>query len=241
MDKDNLYWDRIAEDYADEILSIQPEFYKNSAQLINASLKGCNDVADIGNGGVINYNISQLRRLDCIDLSLSQKAINRYEKISNVHFKSGNIMDLCSISDCTYDAVIVQAVIHHLAGSTLKQTHKNVEQALKECMRILKPGGKLLIVESTVVPWFECIEKVFYRPMQLFFRLVKFDSVYQFSNTSLIAFIRGLNLPLVHTCEIPLDKYIWLMKHKVLTKLTPCRAVWVELNSENMQTSDCES
>ena len=53
-----------------------------------------------------------------------------------------------------------------------------------ECMRILKPDGKLLIVESTVVSWFEKIERILYPVMQAFFRLVKFDTVYQYSPTS---------------------------------------------------------
>ena len=30
-DNENIYWDKIADEYAEEALSIQPTFYKNAA------------------------------------------------------------------------------------------------------------------------------------------------------------------------------------------------------------------
>lgn len=226
-DNDNEYWDRIADGYADEIMEIQPVFFHNSGKLINNEIQQGEVVADIGNGGVINYKFDHLKRLDCIDLSLSKSAVKKYEKNSNIVFKSGNILHLSDVKDETYDRVIVQCVIHHLAGKDFPTTQNNTIKAIRECMRILKPKGELLIVESTVVPWFEKVERALYGFMQLFFKLINFDTVYQFSAPSLIALITSLNLKIKSTQMIEIGKYMWLLKHKVPNKITPCRAVWI--------------
>lgn len=227
QDDENSYWDRITEEYADEIMAIQPTFFKNGGKLINGELQRGLTVADIGNGGVINYQYERLKKLDCIDLTTSKSAIEKYKNVSNVEFKSGNIFHLSEVKDGTYDRVIVQCVIHHLAGDNFQITKENTLTAISECMRILKIGGKLLIVESTVVPWFEKIERLFYAPMQWFFRVIKFDVTYQYSAPSLIALIRSQKLNISSSQMIEIGRYMWLLKHKVPNKLTPCRAVWI--------------
>lgn len=233
-DDENEYWDKIADEYAEEIMSIQPTFFHNSGKLINNELKEHFIVADIGNGGVINYKFEDLKKLDCIDLTVPESAVKKYEMWKNVEFKSGNILHLTDIGDATYDRVIVQCVIHHLAGKDYITTKENVIKAVDECMRILKPDGKLLIVESVVELWFEKIERMFYKLLQLFFKLIKFDTVYQFSAASLLALIRSLNLKEESTQMIEIGKYMWLLKHKVPNKLTPCRAVWICITKENL-------
>lgn len=230
---ENKYWDEIADVYADEIMRIQPDFFKNSAVLINSELDASYYVADIGNGGVINYSFENLKKLDCIDLSVASTAITKYKKYSNIEFKQGNVFNLQNIPDNMYDRVILQCVIHHLAGKSYKITLNNTEQALRECMRILRGGGKLLIVESTVVPWFEIVEKIFYSLMQAFFCLIKFDTVYQYSHHSLVNLIKKMHLGVIESShKIEIGKYMWLMRHKVLNKATPCRACWICVRKE---------
>lgn len=232
-DDENKYWDKIADEYADEIMAIQPVFYANSANFINDKLKNGQYVADIGNGGVINYKFDYLQKLDCIDLSLSKTVAEKYSEYTNIEFKSGNIFDLSQIRDGTYDRVIVQCVIHHLAGNNFITTKKNTIKALNECMRILKSDGKLIIVESTVCPWFEIVEKKLYGLMQLFFRMIRFDTVYQFSAPSLINLIHTEKIGKITETEmIEIGKYMWLLKKKVPNKLTPCRAVGICVKKE---------
>lgn len=231
-DDENTYWDKIAEEYADEIMAIQPDFFRNSAMLIDTELKPDLYVADIGNGGVINYKYENLKRLDCIDLSTSKSAIEKYKDALNIKFKRGNILHMSDIENETYDCVIVQCVIHHLAGEDFYATKRNTVNAINECMRILKPNGKLLIVESTVVPWFEKVERCLYGLMQWFFRVIRFDAVYQYSAPSIIRLIRSQGLKITDTQMIEIGKYMWLLKHKVPNKLTPCRAVWICVEKE---------
>lgn len=229
------YFESFVDDYADEIVAIQPQFYKNAGKLLNdglSKLKGGSKVLDIGNGGVINYDFSNLGELICADLSVSGKAVKKYEKCKNVKFCKGNMLNLEQFEDNTFDAVIVQTVIHHLAGKSFNETEGNVTQGINECMRVLKKGGQLMIVESTVVPWFECVERMFYPLMQLFFRIIHFDTVYQYSSASLHKKLQRMGLNIKEYCNIEIDKYIWLCRKKVLSKITPCGACWILIEKQ---------
>lgn len=229
------YFESFVDEYADEIVAIQPEFYKNAGKLLNNALSNVKEggkVLDIGNGGVINYDFSRIGELVCADLSVSGKAVEKYAKYDNVRFCEGNMLNLEQFGDNMFDAVIVQTVIHHLAGKSFKQTEINVARGIEECMRVLKPGGRLLIVESTVVPWFEMIERVLYPFMQLFFKIIHFDTVYQYSASSLLKKVLGMELNVLEHCNIETDKYIWLCRKKILTKITPCGAYWILIEKE---------
>ena len=65
------YFESFVDEYADEIVSIQPEFYKNAGNHINKALSSLGKkgtVLDIGNGGVINYDFSHLNKLVCAEI-----------------------------------------------------------------------------------------------------------------------------------------------------------------------------
>ncbi len=230
--EEHMYFEKFIDEYADEIISIQPEFYKNAARFINKELEPGSLVIDIGNGGVINYNYKNLKELICLDLKISEKAVQKYKKVENIKFCEGNVLDLKEITNSSVDTVILQTVIHHLAGKTFKNTQKNVTRGIEECMRILKPGGKLLIVESVVFPWFEMVERMLYSFMQLFFKIIHFDTVYQYSYRSLLKKIKVMNLCVEESSMVEVDKYIWLCRKKIPSKITPCRACWIMIRKE---------
>lgn len=96
---------------------------------------------------------------------------------------------------------------------------------------MLKKEGKILVVESVVVPWFDVVERLLYPFMQWFFRVVKFDKVYQFSKRRLYKLLAS-EWEIEEYDDVGVDKYIWLMRRKVLTRLTPCRAAWYILKNK---------
>ena len=225
------YFGEFVDDYADEIVSIQPEFYRNAALKIDKVLSnmGRCKVLDIGNGGVINYSFANLEELRCLDLEVSKKAKKKYATFSNISFTKGNVFDMKDIPDNYYDAIIIQTVIHHLAGNTPRESEQNVLEALRNCKQILKKDGKVLVVESVVKPWFDVVERTFYPLMQFFFKIVKFDRVYQFSKKRLYQLLAA-EWKIEEFDDVGVDKYIWLLRKKVLTKITPCRAAWYLLS-----------
>lgn len=58
----------------------------------------------------------------------------------NVIFKEENAYDL-TYEDASFDSVVGSSVLHHL----------EIEQALKECFRVLKPGGTMFFTEPNLV------------------------------------------------------------------------------------------
>lgn len=223
FDRTQDYFTEHAEDYADRIMSIQPQLYKNTGNIINSIIQEKNYVLDIGNGGVINYSFEKLNNLICADLYISTKAKEKYKKHLNVQFTTANVLDLKHSISQQFDVVIIQAVLHHLAGRTYKKSKENIKKALCECLSVIPKGGKIIILESTVSGWFEKIERVLYPFMQLFFYVCRFGSVYQFSKQSLYNLLtKELKLDVIEMKAVEIDKYIWIMNHKILSKLTPC-------------------
>jgi len=51
-----------------------------------------------------------------------------------------------------FDFVLLMAVLHHLIGKTRKQSKRQALAALSNCLKLLKPGGRLIISEPIFYP-----------------------------------------------------------------------------------------
>lgn len=225
--KEETYFDTHSDDYAEQILATQPAFYENAALLLNANLHAGETVLDIGNGGLINYDYKRLEHLDCADIVVSERAVEKYKAEPNIRFFYADILKLDNVADESYDVVIIQAVIHHLAGKTWNETYARVSGAIEACARLLKPGGKIMIIESTVAPWFERMERALYPLMQLFFTACRFGGVYQFSPLALQKLLeKTKGVQLMGVKPIGVGPRIWIMGRGVPTRLTPCGATF---------------
>lgn len=219
----NPYFQAHAEDYAEQIMAAQPEFYQNAGRLLDQWLPAGGRVLDVGNGGVINYDHTRLARLDCVDLVVSQNAVRKYADCPDIHFLQGDILNPKGFPSGAYDAVIVQTVIHHLAGKTYAKTCSRVNTAMVNCLSLLKPGGTLLIMESTVTPWFSAVERLVYPLMQAFFAVCRFGRVYQFSPGALKRLLQGLDgASMLSSERVEVGRFIWIMGKRVPRRLTPC-------------------
>lgn len=187
-DQSKQFFDEFAEDYEESVMKVQKTLYKNAKSIIDNEINNNTSMLDVGNGGVINYNFKKCDKLTCMDLSLSKKAQQKYKKHENVIFIQGDILNQqnCKPYYNQFDVILIQYVIHHLADNTIKKTYKNVEHAMDNAYAMLKSGGKILIIESVVFPWFERIERLFYPFFCWFFRIMKFGIVYQFSHKKLL-------------------------------------------------------
>lgn len=191
MEQDRFwqYFDDESREYAKTMMDAEADYYENARALITPYMAEGASVLDIGNGGILNYDFSMVRELVCADISLSDRIVAAYKDAPNVRFVKSDILGMGNMESGHFDVVIVQKVIHHLAEKDYKTTRANCVRALNECVRVLRPGGRLLVLESTVRRWFERLEIAFFKPMMAACDLLKFDRVFQYSPGSLAEII----------------------------------------------------
>lgn len=99
---------------------------------------------------------------------------------------------------------------------------------MKLCV-FLGGGGRLLLVESVVVGWFEFLEKKFYWFMKLIYRMIHHDTVYQVSKNKLTDIIRSKQFKIKKCKKIETGPYIVQLKMKVPSKLSVSRVYLYEI------------
>lgn len=219
------YFDEDSREYVQTIMDIEGDYYERAEAFITPYLINGGSVLDIGNGGILNYDYSHLNELVCADITVSKKIEAIYKGVANVSFIESNIMDMKNIDDERFDAVIIQKVIHHLAERDYATTRENCVRAMRESIRVLKKGGCLIMCESTVKRWFECLEIAFFKPMLCCCDLIRFDRVFQYSTESLEKLL-ATELKEVADIEkvtdIGLGKHVLFLGRKFPSWLLPC-------------------
>jgi len=112
-------------------------------------------VLDVGTGtGIVAHAVSPLvAEVVGVDISPDMLARARTVWVANAVFEEGNTCEL-HFPDNEFDKVTARMVFHHLIESG--------DQAVRECYRVLKPGG-LMILSEGVPPdhslgdWFTCM------------------------------------------------------------------------------------
>lgn len=132
------------------------QLYQNIGMSINEQLNGA--VLDIGNGGVFFYDTTIPEKITALDVAYPH-AMENTEKIS---FITGDVRNLHFLKNETYDCVLMQFLLHHVVESTHKKTTETLTGIFQELFRILKRGGKIILVESVVNIAVETWENLFY-------------------------------------------------------------------------------
>lgn len=125
-------WDRVRQELFGR--DITPE-------ALLALLPGDWTVADLGCGtgdvaGRIAPHVSRVVAIDR-EPAMLEAARRRLAGFTNVDFVEGDLYDL-PLRDASIDAAVVSLVFHHLADPA---------RAMTEIARVLKPGGKLLVID----------------------------------------------------------------------------------------------
>lgn len=142
--------------YSDKVHQL--DTYLNIRSSVNDAIAGMGSLLDIGNGGVFDYDTKLVDRIVALDLFLDALPED-FQCPANVSLKTGSALDIHE-PDASYDGVLIVMLLHHLVGRTVSESLLNVRRAVVEAYRVLKPGGRFVIVESCVGRWFFTFEKL---------------------------------------------------------------------------------
>jgi len=103
-------------------------------------------VLDVATGGghtaiALAKCVNQVVAIDITPEMLAEaKMASSQEGLSNIAFRTEDVHNL-NISDCQFDIVASRFAVHHFS---------DVNRALREMCRVLKPGGKFYILDCSV-------------------------------------------------------------------------------------------
>jgi choline kinase/protein-L-isoaspartate O-methyltransferase len=98
-------------------------------------------VLDLGTGtGIVAHAVSPLvAEVVGVDLSAEMLIQTRGSRVTNEVFEEGDVRDL-RFPDNWFDKVTARMIFHHLIEGS--------DQAMQECYRVLKPGGRMVLSEG---------------------------------------------------------------------------------------------
>ena len=123
--------------------------YRLIREAITREVAGTERLLDVGNGGVFEYDTSQVGEIVAVDLFLDQLPASHFPP--NVTARKGDALALDE-DDGSYEMVLEALLYHHLVGTRPSDSIDNIRRALAEADRVLRPGGRLVIAESCVPP-----------------------------------------------------------------------------------------
>lgn len=191
--------------------------YRLIADTITRELRGTRQLVDVGNGGAFDYDPSVVEQIVAVDLFPAGHAMP-----PNARFVQGSALDL-PLEDQSADVVVMVMLLHHLVGETPRMLMHNVHLALREAHRVLRPGGRLVVVESCVPMWFARIEPWLYRPLAWFAARSGHPPVFQLParavrNLVYVTFGGGVRVE-----RVPMGRWALQVGRKWPTALTPAR------------------
>ncbi len=123
--------------------------------------------------------------------------------------------------DGEYDAVLLVMLIHHLVGTNVSETEENLERCLSECFRVMKPGGKLIIVESCVPNRVYLLERLLFPVLNyLISRFAAHPMAFQYPQAKIAHKIRSV-FGECRTSQVQKGRYVIQLGWKVPSLVTP--------------------
>jgi len=143
-------------------------------------------IVDIGSGGLAQYENAAIRKVISVDNVLE---FLRHAKDRTALNVAGDIRAL-PLKNQSADRIIIEFVIHHLTENRLDGNLGNVDKAVAESSRILRPGGEVYFVDSMVPFLLEQFERAGYRPSYYFLKSLRKPMVFFFSVRNFLRILR---------------------------------------------------
>jgi hypothetical protein len=145
------------------------EAYQNIGRYLDKRL--CERVIDFGNGGIINYQTDNFKKVYCIDVINDNRSAGKIEYLYGDFYE----MNLNIEADC----LILHFLLHHLTEDA------RLEYDLKKSKTLLAHPGKLFVIEVIAPAWIERLQNLFRPAIFSFLALLKKPSLRFFGIVSL--------------------------------------------------------
>lgn len=216
VNKNTSFFSQNIDSYSENVSKL--DTYVNIRSSINEAIRDVDTALDVGNGGVFDYDVTLVKQITALDLFLEDLPHDTFPP--NAIPRNGSALDIPE-SDKSFNAVIMVMLLHHLVGDTVKGSLANVDLSIQEGFRVLKPGGKLIIIESCIPTWFYgferfvfpvaswIIDKTIQHPMTLQYPAKKIASILEKHSTN------------VEINRIPKGRWVLQYGFKYPSALTP--------------------
>ena len=195
------------------------ECYRHIKKIVERELKGVGDLLDVGNGGFFNYDTALVGHATAVDLFLKDGP----GPTPNSTFRSGSFLEL-PFAGGSFDCVLEQNVFHHVTGRSVRENFANLGQCMGEMHRVLRPGGKAVVIESTVGPLFNAVENLLYKPA-LFVKRGGHPVTYQFTPRQIIRSAEKCGFEVEEFTYIPRGWFLLQMGYRWPSCLTPAKPI----------------
>lgn len=130
---------------------------------LNAAIQLVSNLADpssailevgCGNGNLLEFFRQQTGFNNLTGFDFNPRALEIARELTGCATIEGSILDDAMIDavEKRFDVVLVTAVLHHLTGRTRRSSMAMARAALINSLKLVEPGGTLIVVEPTFAP-----------------------------------------------------------------------------------------
>ena len=158
-----------------------------------------------GGGNLLQYIADQTQVKGSLTNVELVKKYGEYQVDKRIRFVCGSVLD-SGFATNTFDVTMVRNVIHHLVADDLTTTRNNQMDAIRELVRVTKPGGIIVIEEQVNYNLFACL--LFYYASRLATKLnLRIDRM-QITPNTIVGYLTRQKLQWI--CERHVDRKLWL-------------------------------